>query len=145
LSGIAASHLGAELHRKDQAPGRVEYRVSELAVRRPPPSINRSALPSVAEIEVGSEAAKCECGLDQYEVRRWHRLVRSIAYQMTAARFPAHWDLKGFDFAQAHVDETPVRELYELSLLASAYNVVFMTGGSRPMIGRLDKLWRAGR
>ncbi|MBH9725326.1 ATP-binding protein, partial [Burkholderia contaminans] len=31
------------------------------------------------------------------------RQVRSIAYQMTAARFPAHRDLKGFDFAQAHV------------------------------------------
>jgi hypothetical protein len=58
--------------------------VSELAVRRPPSSINRSTLSSVAEIEVGSEAANCECGLDQYEVRRWQRPVRSIAYQMTA-------------------------------------------------------------
>lgn len=27
------------------------------------------------------------------------RQVRSIAYQMTAARFPAHRDLNGFDFA----------------------------------------------
>lgn len=27
------------------------------------------------------------------------REVRSIAYQMTAARFPAHRDLAGFDFA----------------------------------------------
>ena len=26
------------------------------------------------------------------------REVRSIAYQMTAARFPAHRDLNGFDF-----------------------------------------------
>ena len=29
------------------------------------------------------------------------REVRSIAYQMTAARFPAHRDLAGFEFAQA--------------------------------------------
>lgn len=48
------------------------------------------------------------------------RQVRSIAYQMTAARFPAHRDLKGFDFAQAQVDEALVRELSELSFLASA-------------------------
>src|SRR5215469_1809136 len=51
------------------------------------------------------------------------RQVRSIAYQMTAARFPAHRDLKGFDFAQAHVDEALVRELSELSFLESAHNV----------------------
>jgi DNA replication protein DnaC len=56
------------------------------------------------------------------------RQVRSIAYQMTAARFPAHRDLKGFDFAQAQVDEALVRELSELSFLASAYNVVFIGG-----------------
>ncbi len=56
------------------------------------------------------------------------RQVRSIAYQMTAARFPAHRDLKGFDFAQAHVDEALVRELSELSFLASAHNVVFIGG-----------------
>lgn len=56
------------------------------------------------------------------------RQVRSIAYQMTAARFPAHRDLKGFDFAQAHVDEALVRELIDLSFLASAHNVVFIGG-----------------
>ncbi|ABO60038.1 MULTISPECIES: IS21-like element helper ATPase IstB [Burkholderia] len=56
------------------------------------------------------------------------RQVRSIAYQMTAARFPAHRDLKGFDFAQAHVDEALVRELSDLSFLASAHNVVFIGG-----------------
>ncbi|WP_186025139.1 IS21-like element helper ATPase IstB, partial [Burkholderia gladioli] len=36
--------------------------------------------------------------------------------------------LKGFDFAQAHVDEALVRELSELSFLASAHNVVFIGG-----------------
>jgi DNA replication protein DnaC len=56
------------------------------------------------------------------------RQVRSIAYQMTAAHFPAHRDLKGFDFAQAQVDEPLVRELYDLSFLASAHNVVFIGG-----------------
>jgi hypothetical protein len=38
--------------------------------------------------------------------------VRSIAYQMTAARFPAHRDLAGFDFAQSKADEALVRRLH---------------------------------
>jgi DNA replication protein DnaC len=37
------------------------------------------------------------------------RAVRSMAYQMGAARFPAHRDLAGFEFAQANVDEALVR------------------------------------
>jgi hypothetical protein len=38
----------------------------------------------------------------------------SIAYQMTAARFPPHRDLKGFDLSAARVDEALIRELNEL-------------------------------
>ncbi|SDJ35844.1 IstB-like ATP binding protein [Paraburkholderia steynii] len=56
------------------------------------------------------------------------RQVRSIAYQMTAARFPAHRDLKGFDFSEARVDEALIRELNDLAFLASAHNVVFIGG-----------------
>jgi hypothetical protein len=37
------------------------------------------------------------------------REVRSMAYQMKAARFPAHRDLAGFDFAQSKADEALVR------------------------------------
>ena len=40
------------------------------------------------------------------------REVKSLAYQMKAARFPAHRDLAGFDFTQARVDETLVRRLH---------------------------------
>jgi DNA replication protein DnaC len=56
------------------------------------------------------------------------RQVRSIAYQMSAARFPAHRDFKGFDFSQSSVDESLLNELYDLSFLASAHNVVFIGG-----------------
>lgn len=56
------------------------------------------------------------------------REVRSIAYQMGAARFPAHRDLKGFDFAQARVDEELIRDLYQLKFLESAHNVVLIGG-----------------
>ena len=40
------------------------------------------------------------------------RSVRSMAYQMGAARFPAHRDLAGFEFSQASVDEALVRTLH---------------------------------
>ena len=42
------------------------------------------------------------------------RAVRSIAYQMGAARFPAHRDLAGFEFAQANVDEALVSKQFEV-------------------------------
>jgi uncharacterized membrane protein len=36
--------------------------------------------------------------------------VRSIAYQIKAARFPAYKDLAGFDFASSEVNEALVRQ-----------------------------------
>ena len=57
-----------------------------------------------------------------------HREVRSMAYQMKAAKFPAHRDLAAFDFTQAHVDETQVRELHALRFTDSAHNVVLIGG-----------------
>ena len=56
------------------------------------------------------------------------REVRSIAYQMKAARFPAHRDLAGFDFAQAKIDETLVRRLHGGEFTEAAHNVVFIGG-----------------
>ena len=51
----------------------------------------RADLPSLVkvaarrwEIEVGFEAAKGECGLDQYEVRRWHSWYRHITLSLLA-------------------------------------------------------------
>jgi DNA replication protein DnaC len=56
------------------------------------------------------------------------RNVRSIAYQMSAARFPAHRDLAGFDFASGAVDETLVRQLHTTQFTEAAHNVVFIGG-----------------
>ncbi len=47
---------------------------------------------------------------------------------MTAARFPAHRDFNGFDFAQAQVDEGLMRQLQSLSFLEAAHNLVFIGG-----------------
>lgn len=56
------------------------------------------------------------------------REVRSMAYQMKAARFPAHRDLVGFEFEQAHVDEALVKQLHDLQFMDTAQNVVFVGG-----------------
>ena len=56
------------------------------------------------------------------------RTVRSIAYQMTAARFPAHRDLAGFDFTASAVDEALVRKLHTTQFTEAAHNVVFIGG-----------------
>lgn len=59
---------------------------------------------------------------------RAEREVRSVAYQMAAARFPSHRDLAGFEFAQSRVDEALLRRLYTLEFLDAAHNVVLIGG-----------------
>ncbi len=56
------------------------------------------------------------------------REVRSMAYQMRAARFPCHRDLTGFDFSQGKIDEALIRQLHQMAFLESANNVVFVGG-----------------
>jgi len=56
------------------------------------------------------------------------RQVRSIGYQMKAARFPAHRDLAGFEFGNSTVDEALVRKLHSTAFTETAHNVVFIGG-----------------
>jgi len=56
------------------------------------------------------------------------RAMRSISYQMKAARFPIHRDLAGFDFEQSAVDRRLISELADLSFTDGAHNVVFIGG-----------------
>jgi len=56
------------------------------------------------------------------------REVRSIAYQIKAARFPAYKDLTGFDFAASEVNEAMVRQLHRGSFIDDADNVVLIGG-----------------
>ena len=65
-------------------------------------------------------------GSSRVEASRWliehllqaehtDRVMRSIGYQMHAARFPVHRDLAGFDFEQSKVDHKLIRQLADLS------------------------------
>src|SRR5579872_4701843 len=56
------------------------------------------------------------------------REVRSIAYQMKTARFPAYKDLAGFDFASSEVNEAMVRQLHRGEFIDGAHNVVLIGG-----------------
>jgi DNA replication protein DnaC len=56
------------------------------------------------------------------------REVRSIAYQMKLARFPAYRDLAGFDFSHSEVNEAMVRQLHQCEFLEKAQNVVLVGG-----------------
>ena len=56
------------------------------------------------------------------------REVRSINYQMKAAKFPAYRDLTGFDFSQSLVDEALVKSLHRCQFLEDSQNVVLVGG-----------------
>ena len=56
------------------------------------------------------------------------REVRSIAYQIKAARFPAYKDLAGFDFASSEINEALVHQLHRGDFIGNADNVVLIGG-----------------
>ncbi len=56
------------------------------------------------------------------------REVRSVAYHIKAARFPAYKDLAGFDFTASEVNEALVRQLHRGDFTDSADNVVLIGG-----------------
>jgi DNA replication protein DnaC len=62
------------------------------------------------------------------QAERVEREMRTIGYQMQAARFPMPRDLAGFDFESAQVDRTLVQKLADLSFTDAAHNAVFIGG-----------------
>lgn len=56
------------------------------------------------------------------------RAMRSVSHQMTAAKFPVHRDLAGFDFDSSKVDQALVRQLATLTFTDTAQNAVLIGG-----------------
>ena len=56
------------------------------------------------------------------------REVRSIAYHMKSARFPAYKDLSGFDFTASEINEATVRTLHRCEFMDGAQNMVLIGG-----------------
>jgi DNA replication protein DnaC len=62
------------------------------------------------------------------EAERTDRGLRSVRYQMSAAKFPLHRDLAGFDFVAANVDRALISTLASMDFTAATHNVVFVGG-----------------
>ena len=62
------------------------------------------------------------------EAESTDRAIRSISYQMHAARFPVHRNLAGFDFSQSKVDESLIDRLATMQFTEAAQNVVLVGG-----------------
>ena len=60
------------------------------------------------------------------EAEHTDRAMRSMRYQIQAAKFPVHRDLAGFDFDHAKVDRSLIMELADLSFTDAAHNVVLI-------------------
>lgn len=56
------------------------------------------------------------------------RAMRSVRYQLHAAKFPVHRDLAGFDFESSKVEKGLITELSDLAFTEAAHNVVFIGG-----------------
>lgn len=56
------------------------------------------------------------------------RAMRSVRHQMSAAKFPMHRDLAGFDFNVSKVDQQLVRQLATLRFTDTAQNAVLIGG-----------------
>lgn len=56
------------------------------------------------------------------------REVRSVAYQIKAARFPVYKDLTGFDFSSSSVNEALIRQLHHSEFTEKAENIVLVGG-----------------
>jgi len=62
------------------------------------------------------------------EAESTDRVIRSISYQMHAAKFPVHRDLAGFDFSQSKVDDVLIHRLATMEFADAAQNAVFVGG-----------------
>ena len=56
------------------------------------------------------------------------RKVRSINYQMSAAKFPVHRDIDHFDFEASVVEESRIRTLYTSQFIAEKRNLILVGG-----------------
>ena len=104
--------------------------------------IEQGAPAFTAAVPIRSQLLKAEVA---------EREVRSIAYQIKAARFPAYKDLTGFAFASSEVNEAMLRQLHRGEFIGNSDNVVLIGGPgtgkthSIPPASRCRRWRRSGR
>jgi DNA replication protein DnaC len=78
----------------------------------------------------GTSATESSRWLIEHLLQAEHtdQAMRSVSYQMHAAKFPVHRDLAGFDFAVSPVDQHLVKQLATLAFTDTAQNAVLIGG-----------------
>ena len=56
------------------------------------------------------------------------RQVRSLRYQLKAARFPVHRDLTGIDWAETPLPQAQIQQLASAAFMETAYNLILVGG-----------------
>lgn len=56
------------------------------------------------------------------------RQVRTLRYQLNAARFPVHRDLNGFDWTETPLPQAQVKQLATAAFMDSAHNLILVGG-----------------
>ncbi len=56
------------------------------------------------------------------------RQVRSLRYQLKAARFPTHRDLTGIDWAETPLPQAQIQQLATAGFMANAHNLILVGG-----------------
>jgi DNA replication protein DnaC len=105
--------------RHDPASAAVVIMLRSLMVQAVTDLIEQGAPAFDAAVPILSQLLKAEMA---------EREVRSIAYDMKAARFPAYKDISGFNFAASEINEATVRQLHRCEFMDGAHNVVLIGG-----------------
>ena len=70
-----------------------------------------------------------EAWLDRLiEAEMADRQVRSLRYQLKAARFPVHRDLTGFDWAETPLPQAQIQQLASAAFMETAHNLILVGG-----------------
>ena len=70
-----------------------------------------------------------EAWLDRLiEAEQADRTIRSLRYQMKAARFPIHRDLTGFDWKETPLPQAQIEQLATAAFMESAHNLILVGG-----------------
>ena len=131
MTACAAGHIGCAM-RHDPASAAIVIMMRSLKTYGmavvPKARLRRDAVADL--MEQGSPAFEAAVPIlsQLLKAEVAEREVRSIAYHLKAARFPAYKDLSGFDFAASEINEPLVRQLHRCEFIDGAQNVVLIGG-----------------
>ncbi len=81
------------------------------------------------QAEASRQPARPEVWLDRLiEAEQANRQVRSLRYQLKAARFPIHRDLSNFDWQETPLDHGQIQQLASSTFMDSAHNLILVGG-----------------